>query len=390
MATNLFSSSRFSGQLDIILLAHTLGTCDFFLPRVLPYRARSSSSPTTHPPWDRPKRSRGRDKSFSLFPFPLTRSGSAGERNNCTWYSVISDSKDRRLWRVRKLWARLKRHAAYILSPLEVVGFHQKPPWPAARRLAEKSKFYVSPSISPVTFTREKKRRRMDSPIRLIQKHEARSGKRPLRPRVRHPVAFFFVNHRRARVVTRPRVNHELGAPVPTHSISVASARQRKSNAGRMPAKVLGCPRSGPRQRPQERRAFVGLYLHFSEIIVILIETAMRADFTVSISCLPRENRNGQLSKLRLLLIRSFSNTFILTMRYWINLYVEKLVETDEESFVYPHSKTSIDDPRFNILSPLTNPYYFTSIAVEMKSRLRYLKEVQRIPLSPSWSNYEI
>lgn len=69
MATNLFSSSWFSGQLDIILLAHTLGTCDFFLPRVLPYRARSSSSPTALPPRDRPKRSRGKDKSFSFLSF---------------------------------------------------------------------------------------------------------------------------------------------------------------------------------------------------------------------------------------------------------------------------------------------------------------------------------
>lgn len=44
-----------------------------------------------------------------------------------------------------------------------------------------------------------------------------------------------------------------------THSISVASARRRKSNADRMPAKVLGCPRSGP--RPQKRGAFIVLAL---------------------------------------------------------------------------------------------------------------------------------
>lgn len=30
IVTNLFSSSWFSKQLDIILLAHTLGTCDLF------------------------------------------------------------------------------------------------------------------------------------------------------------------------------------------------------------------------------------------------------------------------------------------------------------------------------------------------------------------------
>lgn len=51
MVTNLFSSSWFSEQLDIILLAHTLGTCDFFLSRVLPYTAFLffDDSPTLEP-----------------------------------------------------------------------------------------------------------------------------------------------------------------------------------------------------------------------------------------------------------------------------------------------------------------------------------------------------
>jgi len=59
-STNLFSFSCFSGQLDIILLAHTLGTCDFFQP---PLQLLFLSLMLLCYPWDRNvERERGRER----------------------------------------------------------------------------------------------------------------------------------------------------------------------------------------------------------------------------------------------------------------------------------------------------------------------------------------
>lgn len=289
-----FSSSWFSGQLDIILLAHTLGTCDFFLPRVLPYRVRSSSSLTGLPPRDRLERRK--DKSFPFF--FLIHDRQAPEKGIS--YLVLDYIRF-----VRKTPATLAN--ALVVSTSETTcGLYTLPS--RSRRLSPKTTSAApTPASSPsgkIEILRVVRRSRVADRLceretkknRLSNPPHANTwawGGKPFNVRgCVTPSLSFFVNHRRrcnAAEVVESR-GSESGT---THSISVASARRRKSSAGRMPAKVLGCPRSGPRQRPQERGAFVALYLHFSEIILRQYLSKYGYRFTASIPSIPREKRNG-------------------------------------------------------------------------------------------------
>lgn len=89
---------RRQGSWIIILLAHTLGTYDSVVA------ARYSSTSFT--------KADGRNE----------RKGIPGADRSIN-RNVTDDTRRR----VSSLWAHQKRNAAYILSPLGVVGFHQKP-----------------------------------------------------------------------------------------------------------------------------------------------------------------------------------------------------------------------------------------------------------------------
>lgn len=100
--TNLFSSVIQLIQqagLVIILLAHTLGTCDFFLPRVLSLIERVPFLHLFHLGTGR----KARERKFCLFLFFFSRERDAGENNmsilgfDCR--SIFEEH--RRLWRVR-------------------------------------------------------------------------------------------------------------------------------------------------------------------------------------------------------------------------------------------------------------------------------------------------
>lgn len=77
-----------------------------------------------------------------------SRNGRANERKTAERGGLINvtGKTHRRVCRVSWLWAHQKRNAVYILSPLGVVGFHQKPS-PALSRRSPAAKISMPSSI---------------------------------------------------------------------------------------------------------------------------------------------------------------------------------------------------------------------------------------------------
>lgn len=77
-----------------------------------------------------------------------SRNGRANERKTAERGGLINvtGKTHRRVCRVSWLWAHQKRNAVYILSPLGVVGFHQKPS-PALPRRSPAAKISIPSSI---------------------------------------------------------------------------------------------------------------------------------------------------------------------------------------------------------------------------------------------------
>lgn len=173
-----------------------------------------------------------------------------------------------------------------IYSPLsKSFGFHQNPPRPfrRARHLAENR-------ILPrrVADSLLKKRKDQVPILRTVSFKHEQTVESPLRPRVRHSVAFFFVNHH----VERSRNAVEAESRAHGSARLILSRLHRRDGGSRTQA---GCQRKSSVAHVQGhdgglKNAALLLYLHFSQIIVILIGISMRTVFSsINFVCFTRE-----------------------------------------------------------------------------------------------------